>query len=216
MSLSSLFVGVPQSKYAALAILAAVLVVSFTLLFGKDPIPFTQKMAFVLMLFLISLPGILMTLFQMTCLVTGAGFRNQRWWCGAYAWIVSILLVAYCVMLIAVAVISLTTGEKVLSEVTASEVENFEDVMQEADAEAKQYFVGDAAVQDSKPVVPEKPSVATTEDKKDVPVVAKSSKPVTDEIATFKVAGGASEPADLPEGFDDNEFEPFTSCSAPY
>lgn len=119
-------------------------------------------------------------------------------------------------MLIAVAVISLTTGEKVLSEVTASEVENFEDVMQEADAEAKQYFVGDAAVQDSKPVVPEKPSVATTEDKKDVPVVAKSSKPVTDEIATFKVAGGASEPADLPEGFDDNEFEPFTSCSAPY
>lgn len=216
MSLSSLFVGVPQSKYAALAILAAVLVVSFTLLFGKDPIPFTQKMAFVLMLFLISLPGILLTLFQMTCLVTGSGFNNQRWWCGAYAWIVSILLVVYCVMLIAVAIISLTTGEKVLSEVTA-EVENFEDIMEEADAEAKQYFVGNAAVQESKPAVPEKPVVATTEDKKDVHVVAKAaSNPVTEEIATFKVAGGASQPADIPEGFDDADVEPFNCGPAPY
>lgn len=216
MPLSSLFIGVPQSKYAAFAIMAAVLVVSFTLLFGKDPIPFTQKMAFVLLLFLISLPGILLTLFQMTCLVTGAGFNNKRWWCSAYAWIVSVLLVIYCVMLIAVSIISLSTGEKVLSEILSADVENFEDVMASANKEAKEYFVGetpsgsaDAAsdIEMKKEAEPKKPVVA---------VEAPAEK--------FKVAGGASQPEPLkapelpavPEGFEDASIEMFSSCASPY
>lgn len=200
MSLTSLFVGAPSSKYAAVAILAAVVVVSFTLLFGKDPIPFTQKMAFVLLLFLISLPGILLTLFQMTCLVTGAGLKNQRWWCAALSWILSILFIVYSVMLIVVSVVSLTTGEKVLSEIALAEAEGFENKMKEADKEAKQYFVGDAVAE---PVAEGK-----LEDEK-VP---------KDDAAKFT---DASEPAatdmvPTPEGFDDAEVEMFTSCSAPF
>lgn len=215
MPLSSIFLGAPQSKYAAFAILAAVLVVSFSLLFGKDPIPFTQKLAFVFLLFLISLPGILMTLFQMTCLVTGSGLPSRdnplgkRWWCSVYAWVISVLLIVYCVMLIAVAVIALTTGEKVLSEIAVAEVEHFENAMKEANKEAKQYFVGDAKVEDIDPalVKPVKDSIEDTgaEEKKE-------------EVATFKVAGGASEPADIniPEGFEESTVEMFTSGCAPY
>jgi hypothetical protein len=216
MSLTRLFVGAPQSKYAALAILAAVVVVSFALLFGKDPIPFTQKMAFVLLLFLISLPGILMTLFQMTCLVTGAGFRNQRWWCAGYAWIVTILLIVYCVLLIAVAVISLTTGEKVLTEIALADAETFENKMKDANKEAKQYFVGNTATEP--PAVPAEEDVASPPTEPPAVPTAEVPPPPAEEAAGFRVQGGASAPAslDAPEGFDESEVEMFTSCSSPY
>lgn len=218
MSLTSLFVGAPQSKYAALAILAAVLVVSVTLLFGKDPIPFTQKLAFVLLLFLISLPGVLMTLFQMTCLVTGAGFKNQRWWCAAYAWVVTILLILYCVMLIGVAVVSLTTGEKLLAEIAAAEVETFEDAMAKADKTAKQYFVGDAVVEDPELSTVKEDAKKTNPEVEPETALAKPAAAKEAPMDTFKVAGGASAPADVPapEGFDDKAVEMFSSCPATY
>lgn len=226
MAFSSIFIGAPQSKYAALAILAAVLVVSFTLLFGKDPIPFTQKLAFVMLLFLVSLPGVLMTLFQMTCLVTGAGFRNQRWWCGAYAWIITVLLVVYCVLLIAVAIMSLTSGEKVLSEVLANDVENFEVMMKDANETAENFFAEDskkekfeneleegfadvaaaqaaASTATAAPAAPAAPGPAQ-----------KPATPSKPELAHFKVAGGASEPASIPEPFEDASVELFTCASA--
>ena len=52
-----------------------------------------------------------MSLFQITCLVTGAGFKNQRWWCSLYAWIVSALMILYAVMLIVAAILTLTATE---------------------------------------------------------------------------------------------------------
>jgi len=109
-ALSSIFFGVPQSRYAALAILIAILVVSLTIIFSKSPIPMSQKFGFVLMVFLISLPGLALSLFQMTCLVTGAGFNNQRWWCSAYAWVLSAIMVFYAVLLVIAAIMSLTAS----------------------------------------------------------------------------------------------------------
>lgn len=199
MALSSIFIGAPQSKYAAMAILGAVIIVSLTLLFGKDPIPFTQKLAFVLMLFLLSLPGILLTLFQMTCIVTGAGFRNQRPWCGWYAWIVTALLILYCALLIIVAVTSLVSGEKMIDEFKQQEQENFEDVMKFANTAAKQLL------EEKKPVI---------EKFEDVKEEAEEFK-----LAAKKASGGAPEekpklpPASVPEPFED--LEPFNVC-APY
>ena len=107
-TLTSVFVGVPQSRYAALAILCAIAFVSLTILVGKEPIPMSQKFGFVLLIFLISLPSIAMSLFQLTCLVTGAGFRNQRWWCSLYAWLITAMIVFYAVLLIVAGIMSLT------------------------------------------------------------------------------------------------------------
>lgn len=223
MSFTNLFIGSAPSKYAALAILAAVLVVSFALLFGRDPVPFTQKMAFVLMVFLISLPGILLTLFQMTCLVTGAGFRNQRWWCSAYAWIVSALLIVYCVMLIAVAIVSLATGEKVLSTVM-EEAEAFENMekmsIETANQEAREYFVAaDQPAAEQNETTPG--DINAVKQKMEQAPPAAPAAPAAPTKEAFKVAGGASIPADIstqaePEAFDDMEMEPFTSCASAY
>lgn len=193
MAVMNLFIGVPQSKYSALAIVATVLVVSLTLLLGKEPIPFSQKLATVLLLFLISAPGILLTLFQLTCLVTGSGLSNQRWWCSAYAWIISIILIVYSIFMIVAAVMTLTSGQNVLKEIAVIDAEKFEASMKTAEVKAKEHFA-DAAK------VPEEPVV---HDPKDAKKPAES----------FTVAGGASEPApvtafEAPEGF--------SSCGAPF
>lgn len=137
MTFMNLFISVPQSKYAAMAIIAAVVTVSLTMLFGKEPIPLSQKFAFILLVFLISLPGLLLALFQLTCIVTGAGRNNDRWWCSAYAWIISIVLIVYCTFLVAIAVITLATGEKALIDVSKQDTEHFGDMMTSANAMAR-------------------------------------------------------------------------------
>jgi len=120
-----IFVGAPQSKYAALAILSVIFVVSMTILLGKNHLPLSQKFAFILLIFLVSVPSILLTLFQLTCMVTGAGFKNKRWWCSLYAWIISILIVLYCIVLIVSAILSLVSGASALDDVKKSDKEKF-------------------------------------------------------------------------------------------
>jgi len=139
-SFLSIFTGSSQSRYAGLAIFFAVIVVSLVILFGKDSIPFSQKLSFVLLIFLISLPAILMTLFQLTCLVRGAGENNERWWCGVYAWIISIILVLYCILLVFVAITALITGEKVLQDIHDDDKQEFQRNTDTATMIVQEYF----------------------------------------------------------------------------
>jgi hypothetical protein len=108
----SVFVGVPQSRYAALAVLIALVAVSLTVVLSKDTVPLSQKFGLALMVFLVSLPSLAMSLFQLTCLVTGAGAKNQRWWCWGYAWILSALIIFYSVLLIIAAIMSLSSSKE--------------------------------------------------------------------------------------------------------
>ena len=110
--LANMFFGVPQSQYAALAILIAIVVVSVTILFSDSPVPVSQKFGFVLMVFLVSLPGLALSLFQLTCIVTGAGANNKRWWCSLYAWVLSAIMIFYSILLIIAAIMSLTSKKK--------------------------------------------------------------------------------------------------------
>jgi len=116
MSLRSIFASVPQSKLAGITILLTLVVISIFILAGKDKISFGQKVAIVLLLILLALPTILLTLFQINCVVTGAGMSNQRWWCSLYAWIVAALIVLYCVMLVIVSITSFAQGENLLAK----------------------------------------------------------------------------------------------------
>lgn len=109
MSLLSPFIGSPQSRYAAIAIVLAVISVSTAILFGADAMPISQKFFFILLIFLLSIPGILLSLMQLTCLVTGAGSDNKRWWCSLYSWLMSVFVIIYSILIIVVAVQSLLT-----------------------------------------------------------------------------------------------------------
>ena len=129
----SVFVGVPQSRYAALAILLAIVVVSLVILFGKDTIPISQRFGFIFLVFLVSLPGLALSLFQLTCIVTGAGLKNKRWWCSIYAWVLSAIMIFYAVLLVLAAVMSLTNPtEKPENKVTKKTPQEFAKSMNNA------------------------------------------------------------------------------------
>lgn len=164
MSFLNAFIGVPQSRYAAFAVLTAILVVSLTILFGNEAVPLSQKFAFIFMLFLVSLPGILLSLFQLTCIVVGAGVKNQRPWCSIYAWIISILLIVYCALLIVLAVVALTGKSKAMGEVAMADAEKFVGsnpsmTMDEANKIATQMFANEKFA--TTPDVPTTPDVST-------------------------------------------------------
>jgi hypothetical protein len=101
--------------------------------------PLSQKIGAIFLMILVGAPGILFSLFQLTCLVTGAGFRNQRWWCSAYAWVITVLLIIYSVLLIVIAILSLSSGSKILDDLSGHVIENFEDSMQSANFIAETY-----------------------------------------------------------------------------
>ena len=116
MTLLSPFIGSPQSHYAAMAIITAVAVVSAAILFGADTMPVSQKFFFVILIFLLSIPGILLSLLQLTCLVTGSGVNNKRWWCSLYSWVMSAFIIMYSVVIVIVAIQSLMKkNEKFIS-----------------------------------------------------------------------------------------------------
>jgi hypothetical protein len=146
MNLKSVFIGVPQSKYAGVAVLLALIAASVSILFGKYEMPLVQKIGAILLLVVVSIPGILFSLFQVTCITSGAGSRNQRWWCSTYAWIISVLVILYSVLLVAVATMSVFSNSKVINDLTMHNVENFDDSMALANQMAADMLTGGGSV----------------------------------------------------------------------
>lgn len=94
-SLLNIFFGVPQSKYAGIAVLISIVLVSIILLFSEES---SNKFTMFLILLLISLPSIALSLLQLTCIVTGS--KNKYWWCNIYAWILCGLIIFYAIYFI--------------------------------------------------------------------------------------------------------------------
>lgn len=197
----NIFVGVPQSKYAAMAILFALAAISVAILFGRDPVPMGQKFMFIVLMFVLALPGLLLTLFQLTCLVTGSGMKNQRWWCSAFAWIGTILILIYAAVLVVVAVMSIVNGTDITKDIAA--MDSFANNKQAADQVAMEYFQADEKV--APPTVTD-PMVMDVEEFEDDMVTPPAMDAAPEEPRT---------PA-APEAFAASELEPFNSCGAPF
>ena len=97
--LSDVFFGTQQSKYAAIAYFITIAIICFAVLFSSSDVPIEQRFVVVLFILVITIPSVLFSLFELTCIVTG-GNRNTRWWCYWLAWFLSILLIIYCVFII--------------------------------------------------------------------------------------------------------------------
>lgn len=150
MTFSDIFIGSDQSKYAGMAILATLLMVSLSILLSKEKVPVVNKLIIAVLLFIFSLPAILFSLFQLTCIVTGAGSKNQRWWCSAYAWFISILVILYCAIIIILIVIALFTDKD------AKMVEQFYAQKEMFDSYTTQEMFNDMSIQ-SNEVIPAPP-----------------------------------------------------------
>lgn len=136
MAFSDNFVGVPQSRWAGYAILAAIIAVSLAVLFGKERVPLGTRVLIIVFMFLIALPTIALVLFQLTCLVTGT---KKAPYCGWYAWVIAAITIVYCVMLIFVSITSK------MSDQTAIQVETFADEMDAANQAAGDMLEGEPA-----------------------------------------------------------------------
>ncbi len=107
MNFLNIFIGSPQSKYAAFAIIIAIISICLSILFSNSDVTFSQRLTFIIFILIGITPGILLTLFEITCIVTGSGFKNNRWWCNWLAWIIAIILIVYSIIIIITVFISM-------------------------------------------------------------------------------------------------------------
>lgn len=158
MSLGDVFVGVPQSQYAGLAILVALAFIAIAVLFGERTVPVGYRLLGILMIILLSLPSILLNLLNITCVVTGTGKGAEKWWCGFWGWVLSVFIIFYSAMVVIAAVMVITSKEQLLQE-SKQAVD-----LQVANQLAEHFFVEEKKQQktDIAPVAPTAPKAEET------------------------------------------------------
>lgn len=110
INISDIFFGSEQSKYAGIALFMTIIILCLIILFTGSKIPIGERFVFVIFILIISVPSILMSLFELTCIVTG-GNSTTRWWCWLLAWFIAIIIIIYCVMIIISMLISMSNFE---------------------------------------------------------------------------------------------------------
>jgi hypothetical protein len=120
MSAFSYFIGTTQSKYASVAMILAVLMICFAIIFTNTDVPVGNRIAVAFFVLLMSIFPIAISLFELTCIVTGG--KNTKYnLCGVFAWFVTILIVIYCFLLILVTLTSMFTYKKAYEKLEVSE-----------------------------------------------------------------------------------------------
>ena len=120
MNILDIFFGTSQSKYAAFAIFSAIIAVCLLILFNSTDISISKRLTIVFFIILASIPSILFTLFELTCLVTG-GTKKSNWWCYYFAWIIAFILIVYSIIVIISVFISLFTYNNAVSRLNDTE-----------------------------------------------------------------------------------------------
>ena len=120
ISLEALFLGSEQSKYAGVALFITIFILCLAILFSSSKISIEQRFAFVLFIILVSLPSVLMSLFELTCIVTG-GNSTTRWWCWVLAWVITFFIIVYCLMIIVSLIMSMADYDMANERVNTTE-----------------------------------------------------------------------------------------------
>ena len=109
-------IGSTQSKYAAMILSITVFLLCMSILFMESDYTFGKKIFAILLILLMLLPGLILTLVEITCIVTGAQ-NGKNWWCSLLAWVIAIFIFIYCIMILITSVNShytyKTAGKKV-------------------------------------------------------------------------------------------------------
>ena len=153
ININDIFFGSEQSKYAGIALFMTIMILCVIILFSSSRIPIGDRFMFVLFILIISVPSILMSLFELTCIVTG-GNLNTRWWCWLLAWVLAVIIIVYCVMIIISMLISMSEYDMANDRLDYSTEKN-KMGKEEANLYAKKIIINDkiSQQQESKPVV---------------------------------------------------------------
>lgn len=123
MAFYDAFFGSDQSLYTAYAIMAAIIAICITILLTATDISVGNRILIVLFVVITLVPSIFLTLFEITCMVTG-GTEPNRWWCYAFAWILAAFVIIYCVFVVIISLISLFTYNNAIDNVNEAEKKN--------------------------------------------------------------------------------------------
>ena len=148
ININDIFFGSEQSKYAGIALFMTIIILCMIILFSSSRIPIGDRFVFVLFIMIISIPSILMSLFELTCIVTG-GNMNTRWWCWLLAWVLSVIIIVYCVMIIISMLISMSEYDMANDRLDYS-IEKNKMNKDDADMYAKQMIQHDKLSQSNK------------------------------------------------------------------
>jgi len=117
------FFGSQQTQYTAYAILAAVTAICLTILFSASEISLGNRFLIIMFVIISVLPSVLLTLFELTCIVTGGTEPNQ-WWCSAFAWILTVFIVIYCTFVVIISLTSLFTYNDAVDNANKCDIKN--------------------------------------------------------------------------------------------
>jgi hypothetical protein len=135
------FFGSDQSLYTAYSIIAAIIAICLTILLTATDVPLGNRILIVLFVILTLIPSIFLTLFELTCIVTG-GTEPNRWWCHAFAWILAAFIIIYCIIVVIVSLVSLFNYNKAIYTVN-NEEQKYKITNNESDNYAKEIIEAD-------------------------------------------------------------------------
>ena len=105
-TISKLLTGTPQSQYAAIAILIAVIAIILSILFNENELTLSERLMLIGSVILFSIPSIVLGLFDLTC-VAGKTVENSLcWWWG---WVIAFIIIIICVIVVFASVSSMLT-----------------------------------------------------------------------------------------------------------
>ena len=118
-SISKILFGVPQSRYAGIAFMISCILFIAAIILIRNKLQLYDRFLIIFTVLLISIPGVALAFFKLTCIVTGTGPNNKYWWCSLYAWIYSAIIIFYSICLIIYALIPLTNNKDTIVDTFA-------------------------------------------------------------------------------------------------
>lgn len=120
MSVFDYFIGTTQSKYASVAMILTILTMCIAILVTNTDVSLGMRFGVVLFVILISIFPVAISLFELTCIVTGG--RNTKFnLCNYFAWFVTIMIIIYSFILIIMIISSMFTYKKAQDKITMTE-----------------------------------------------------------------------------------------------
>jgi magnesium-transporting ATPase (P-type) len=130
------FFGSDQSQYTAYAIITAIIAICITILLNATDISINNRLLIVFFVIISLIPSVLLTLFQLTCIVTG-GTEPNKWWCYVFGWILAAFIIIYCIFIIIISLLSLFNYKKTIDNLKETGdkklIEKFYDNSEEED-----------------------------------------------------------------------------------
>lgn len=190
MALLDAFVGVPQSKVAAFAIMVAFAVMALAIVLGDISVPPSYRLLTVVFMIVMSIPSILITLVNITCAVSGSA--GGKWWCDIWAWVLTGFVAFYSILLVVAAMMVMSNKAQIQKDGAA------QTGIAVANKAAEGFFQGGEDGEEMEDVpAPAPPGFGEAEPEQDVNVTN------LDEVqqAQGVEMGGGEELAPVPEAF---------------